>query len=199
MSDEIEDVEESDATEQIDDVEEAVDPEASSEDQESEDSELLYRCPTSESRGQQVIHPHQDDWFDVATALFQDDWNMCVDVTAVDYSAYGPARQLPAGIEPERFELVVSFISHRRRDRIRARIQVPESDLTVASLHQLYPGTDHLEREVFDMFGIVFDGHPDLTRILMPETWQGYPLRKDFAIGRIPVQFKGSQHEVPQP
>lgn len=71
-------------------------------------------------------------------------------------------------------------------------MQVPESDPLLASLFDLWPGTEAMEREVFDMFGISFDGHPDLTRILMPEDWDGHPLRKDYSIGRIPVQFKGS-------
>jgi len=58
------------------------------------------------------------------------------------------------------------------------------------SAFDLFPGTEAMEREAFDMFGIAFDEHPDLSRILMPETWEGYPLRKDFDTGQIPVQFK---------
>ena len=75
---------------------------------------------------------------------------------------------------------------------MRLRVQVPEDDAVVPTLTDLHPGTDALEREVFDMFGIAFDGHPDLTRILMPEDWVGHPLRKDYDTGRIPVQFKGA-------
>jgi NADH-quinone oxidoreductase subunit C len=149
-----------------------------------------YGCPVSHSRGQRVIHPTREQWLDVATQLLSDGWNMCVDVTAVDYSAYAADRKLPAGISPERYEVVVSFVSHARRDRLRARIQVPADDARIDSLYTLYPGSDFLEREVYDLMGIAFDGHPDLSRILMPETWEGHPLRKDYAVGAIPVQFK---------
>jgi NADH-quinone oxidoreductase subunit C len=69
---------------------------------------------------------------------------------------------------------------------------VPEADPVVATMFDLWPGTEAMEREVFDLMGIRFDRHPDLTRILMPEDWEGHPLRKDYAVGRIPVQFKES-------
>ncbi|MEM9561652.1 MAG: NADH-quinone oxidoreductase subunit C [Actinomycetota bacterium] len=154
--------------------------------------ETAYDCPVTWSQGQKVIHVERDRWLDVAETLLADGWNMCVDVTAVDYLQYEVPRHLPAGVAPERFEVVASFISHARRERIRARAQVPADDATIASLYGTYPGSDYLEREVFDLMGIVFDGHPDLSRILMPETWDGHPLRKDYAVGAIPVQFKAS-------
>ncbi len=154
------------------------------------DEATLYGCPVSDSRGQLVIHPDRRSWLDVATMLLADGWNMCVDVTAVDYSAYGPDRDLPGGVAPERFEVVAAFVSHERRERLRARIQVPDDDPTIGSLYSLYPGSDYLEREVYDLMGITFEGHPDMSRILMPETWDGHPLRKDYAVGAIPVQFK---------
>lgn len=155
-------------------------------------AELAWGCPVSDSLGQQVIHPSRDEWLEVAAALYADGFNMCIDLTAVDYLIHQGERALPAGVSPERFEVVASFISHARRERIRARIQLPAEDPTVGSLYALYPGSDFLEREVFDLFGIEFIGHPDLSRILMPEHWEGHPLRKDFDTGAIPVQFKGA-------
>jgi NADH-quinone oxidoreductase subunit C len=122
-------------------------------------------------------------------------FNVCLDVTAVDHLAYEAPRHLPDGIEAERFEVVVHLLSHATRERVRIRTQVPVDDPSVPSLFDVHPGTEAMEREVYDMFGIRFDGHPDLTRILMPEDWDGHPLRKDYAIGRIPVQFKGVVNE----
>ena len=154
--------------------------------------ESAYGCPVSWSRAQRVIHPERDQWLDVASALLEDGFNMCIDVTAVDFLTFAGQRHLPAGVQPERFEVVASFMSHARRERIRARIQLPASDPTVGSLYSIYPGSDALEREVYDLMGIVFEGHPDLSRIMMPEHWEGHPLRKDYATGAIPVQFKGA-------
>jgi NADH-quinone oxidoreductase subunit C len=147
-----------------------------------------YGCPLSDSFGQAVIHPHRDRYVAVAKELLDDGFEMCVDLTAVDYVT-APPRVLPDGVAAERFEVVTNLLSFERRERIRMRIQVPAVDPTMASLFDLYPGTEAMEREVYDMFGIVFTGHPDLTRILMPEDWDGHPLRKDYDQGRIPVQF----------
>ena len=152
--------------------------------------EMAYGCPVSYSRQQRVIHPTRDQWLVVASSLLGDGFNMCVDVTGVDYLTFGGQRPLPIGVQGERFEVVAGFISHERRERIRARVQVPESDPTIASLYSIYPGVDALEREVYDLLGVAFEGHPDLSRIMMPEHWEGHPLRKDYATGAIPVQFK---------
>lgn len=157
-----------------------------------EPAPTLYDLPLTLSGGQQVLHPSREQYPALLRTLHADHWHSVLDVTAVDYLTFSAPRPLPAGIEPERFEVVVNLINHRRRERLRLRIQVPEHDPVIASAFALYPGTEAPEREVFDMFGIAFEGHPDLTRILMPEDWVGHPLRKDYDVGRIPVQFKGA-------
>jgi NADH-quinone oxidoreductase subunit C len=135
------------------------------------------------------------DYLKTITALRVEGFEMCVDLTAVDYLTH-PGRnispEVASQITLERFELVVNLLSLSQRRRVRLRVQVSESDPVIDSAFDVYPGTEAMEREVFDMFGIKFNGHPDLTRILMPEDWQGHPLRKDYAQGNIPVQFKGA-------
>ena len=164
-------------------TEEAVAPAATPE------PELLHGAPVVPGRGARVAFPARDQLVDVARKLRDEGYVQCTDVTAVDYLAT-ERTDLPEGIEPERFEVVVSLISHQARQRVRLRVQVPAADPVVPTLFEVYPGSEAPEREVFDMFGIAFDGHPDLTRILMPEDWVGHPLRKDYAVGQIPVQFK---------
>jgi NADH-quinone oxidoreductase subunit C len=158
---------------------------------EVESVEVLHGAPVSESRGQRVVHPDRSQYVAVLKKLLDDGYVMCSDLTAVDYLTH-PGRMLPPGVAAERFEVVLNLTSITSRARIRVRVQVPESDAVIASAFDLWPGTEAMEREVFDMFGIRFDGHPDLTRILMPEDWDGHPLRKDYEVGRIPVQFKGA-------
>jgi NADH-quinone oxidoreductase subunit C len=152
---------------------------------------VLHDCPTTNALGQDAVFVSRDRYLDVLGKLVADGFDMCVDLTAVDYLTH-PGRTLPEGVEAERYEVVVNLLSLAHRRRLRVRVQVPESEPTVASAFGLYPGTEAMEREVFDMFGIAFTSHPDLTRILMPEDWDGHPLRKDYAQGRIPVQFKGA-------
>jgi NADH-quinone oxidoreductase subunit C len=108
-------------------------------------------------------------------------FEMCVDLTAVDYLDRTP-----------RFEVVVSLLSQQLRRRVRLRCQVPAADPTVPSLTSVYPSVNFYEREVYDLMGITFAGHPDMTRIMMPDDWEGHPLRKDYPVGSVPVQFKSS-------
>lgn len=143
-----------------------------------------------EALGQEVLFVEKSSYVAVMGALYDAGFTMCVDLTAVDYLSH-PPRTLPGGIDAQRFEIVVNLLSISNRARTRVRVQVADGE-TVPSLFDLHPSTEAMEREVFDMFGIRFDGHPDLTRILMPEDWDGHPLRKDYAQGRIPVQFKGA-------
>ena len=152
---------------------------------------LIHGAISSLSRRQVVVHPRREEYHDVLGRLYDDGYRMCVDLAGVDYLSHLD-RTLPTGVRPERFEVAVNLLSTERRQRIRVRVQVPEQDPRLPSVYDLYPGTEAMERETYDMFGIVFVGHPDLTRILMPDDWEGHPLRKDFGIGRIPVQFKGA-------
>jgi NADH-quinone oxidoreductase subunit C len=139
--------------------------------------------------GHDLLFPERDGYHDVVAAHREAGFEMLADLTAVDYLGH-PGRALPSGVAPERFELVVMLLSLAQVRRVRIRVQVPEDGAEVASLWDLYRGAEAMEREVYDMYGISFVGHPDLTRILMPEDWEGHPLRKDFGVGRVPVQFK---------
>jgi NADH-quinone oxidoreductase subunit C len=143
------------------------------------------------SRGQEVLHPARDAYHETIAALKDEGYAMCTDVTAVDY-LLRPPRDLPPGTVPERFEVVVSLLSLKPPRRVRVRAQVPESDPHMPTIWDLYAGADFYEREVYDLMGIVFDGHPDMTRIMMPEDWEGHPLRKDYPVGQVPVRFKGA-------
>lgn len=149
----------------------------------------LHGCLLVELVGQSVLFPPRDRYRDVVRQLADDGYRFCVDLTAVDYLEL-PDRPLPDGIDGERFEVVVVLRNMRDHAMLRLRVQVPADDPTVDSLFNVHPGTEAMERETFDMFGISFAGHPDLTRILMPEDWVGHPLRKDYDVGRIPVAFK---------
>lgn len=137
------------------------------------------------SHDQDVARVPVEDWLSFASAAKEGGYEVCVDVTAVDWM-----RQ-----RPERFEVVANLLSMSRQKRLRMVTSVGRDDPSVASLTAVWPGIGYAEREVYDMFGINFEGHPDLTRILMPDDWDGHPLRKDSDVGSVPVQFKTS-HQV---
>ncbi|MGH8913786.1 MAG: NADH-quinone oxidoreductase subunit C [Acidimicrobiia bacterium] len=134
------------------------------------------------SHGQDVARVPNEEWLEFARSAREAGFEVCVDVTVVDWM-----RQ-----RPQRFEVVANLLSMQHRSRLRMISTAPREQPAVASLVPVWPGVNFAEREAYDMFGVVFEGHPDLTRILMPDDWEGYPLRKDFGVGSVPVQFKES-------
>jgi NADH-quinone oxidoreductase subunit C len=140
---------------------------------------------------QELLFPTREQYLGVVGALRDEGFETCADLCAVDYLTH-PGRRLPDGVVPQRFEVVVNLLSLSQVRRVRVRVQVPADDPVVPTLFDLYPGTEAMEREAYDLMGVVFEGHPDMTRILLPEDWEGHPLRKDFGVGRVPVQFKGA-------
>jgi NADH-quinone oxidoreductase subunit C len=112
-------------------------------------------------------------------------FDLLVDITCVDYLNYRHAA--------DRFGLVYLLANTATNERLTVRVSVNEPDLDVPSMTSLWAGADWMEREVFDMFGIRFTGHPDLRRILMPEEFTAFPLRKDY-----PLQGRGERHNFPR-
>ena len=133
-----------------------------------------------------LVEVDRSDIADLAAACRDAGFEVCVDVTAVDW--YRSRRP--------RFQVVVNLLSHQHRRRLRVTAGVPADDPSVPSLCKVYPGANFPEREVYDLFGITFEGHPDMTRILMPDDWEGHPLRKDFSVGSVPVRFKESPEVI---
>jgi NADH-quinone oxidoreductase subunit C len=132
-----------------------------------------------------VAHVSPDEWYSFAEAVRDAGFEMCSDVTAVDWMR----------ARPDRYQVVATLTSLSQRARLRMVTTLGREEPVLASITPIWPGAGFAEREVYDMFGITFDGHPDLTRILMPDDWEGHPLRKDFGVGSVPVQFKAS-HQV---
>jgi NADH-quinone oxidoreductase subunit C len=106
-----------------------------------------------------------------AAAVKDAGYNAFEDVTAVDWFPSSP-----------RFQVSYHIVSHAHKERIRLRVMLPAEDPSVETITSIWPGANYYEREVFDLFGIDFDGHPNLRRILMPDDWNGHPLRKDYPV-----------------
>ena len=139
-------------------------------------------------RGELTLHIKREKLIEVAKVL-RDKllFEVCLGVSGVHYPE-DKGRELHA---------VYPLLSMTNNRRIRLEVSVPESDPHIPSLVEVWAGNNWHERETYDMFGIIFDGHPALTRILMPDDWPGHPQRKDYPLGGIPVEYIGAT--VPAP
>jgi NADH-quinone oxidoreductase subunit C len=144
-------------------------------------------------RGELTIHVEREHLLGIAESLRNDRslrFELLSSVSGVDYyDASTP--------DSKRLHAVYHLTSMTYRRRLRLEVAVTADDPHVPSVTALYPTADWQEREAWDMFGIVFDGHPALTRILMPDDWSGFPQRKDYPLGGIHVQYKGAT--IPPP
>jgi NADH-quinone oxidoreductase subunit C len=140
-------------------------------------------------RDELTLYIRREHLVDVCRTLRDDEalrYEFCSSVSGVDY--LGDRRRL---------HVTYHLLSMTYRRRIRLEVAVTTEDPHVPSVTSVYPTADWQERETYDMFGVVFDGHPNLTRILMPDDWEGYPQRKDYPLGGVPVEYKGA--EIPPP
>jgi len=141
-------------------------------------------------RGEITFHVRREDLLQVGRLLRDDPrmrFEFCSGVSGVHYPD-------DTGAE---LHAVYHLLSMTYNRRIRLEVSMPDADPHVPSLVSVYPTNDWHERETYDMFGIIFDGHPSLTRILMPDDWPGHPQRKDYPLGGIPVEYKGGS--IPPP
>ena len=123
------------------------------------------------------------DWLERARSLEGDGWRLM---------AYCAVDRLHLPGEP-RFEMVAQLLNTEAKDTVTVHVAAEGDPPTIPSLTELFPTTRAMEREAYDLMGIHFDGHENLTRIFLPEEWEGHPLRKDYGVGKVPLQF------LPQP
>jgi NADH-quinone oxidoreductase subunit C len=139
-------------------------------------------------RGELTLHVKREKLVEVSRVL-RDKllFEMCMGVNGVHYPNE-TGRELHA---------IYPLLSITNNRRIRLEVSCPDSDPHIPTLVEIWAGNNWHERETFDMFGIIFDGHPALTRILMPDDWQGHPQRKDYALNGINVEYKGASTPAP--
>lgn len=143
---------------------------------------------TSEFRSELRFEVKPEALLDVVTFLRDDpelSYTFLESLTGVDYLGRDP-----------RFEVVYHLLSMANHHRICLKVGLPEQNPHVASLTSIWPTANYQERETFDMFGVIFDDHPSLERILMPEDWIGHPLRKDVALGYEEVAFTINREQI---
>lgn len=141
-------------------------------------------------RGQLTLEVRREHLPVVALAL-RDDELLRFELSAGVSGAHYP------GDDGRELHAVYPLMSITHNRRIRLEVACPDTDPHIPSLFSLYPTCDWHERETYDFFGIIFDGHPGLTRIEMPDDWQGHPQRKDYPLGGVPVEYHGAQ--IPPP
>ena len=137
-----------------------------------------------EARGEVTVVIARDDLHRALGDLRENPdlaFDLLADLTATDWPDQEP-----------RFWLSYELYSMRHRHRVRVKVGLSGDDARMPSIVHAYPAANWFEREVFDFFGIGFEGHPDLRRIIMPDDWEGYPLRKDASLGGVPTQYKGA-------
>jgi NADH-quinone oxidoreductase subunit C len=141
-------------------------------------------------RGELTLYIKAEHITEVCRTMRDDEglrFELCSSVSGVDY----------LGSDERRLHVCYQLTSMTYRRLIRLEVSVTADDPHVPSVTSVYPTADWHERETYDMFGVIFDGHPALTRILMPDDWEGFPQRKDYPLGGIPVEYKGA--EIPPP
>ena len=139
-------------------------------------------------RGELTLHVKSSRLSEVSLILRDElKFEMCMGVSGAHYPSEA-GRELHA---------LYPLLSLTRNQRIRLEVSVPDSNPHIPSLVEIWASNNWQERETYDMFGIIFDGHPALTRIMMPDDWPGHPQRKDYPLGGIPVEYKGAT--VPPP
>ncbi|WP_018252580.1 NADH-quinone oxidoreductase subunit C [Salinispora mooreana] len=141
-------------------------------------------------RGELTLHIRSERIAEVCQVMRDDlslRFELCSSVSAVDY----------LGADTRRLHVVYQLTSMTYRRQVRLEAAVSAEEPHLPSVTSIYPTADWQEREAYDMFGVIFDGHPGLTRILMPDDWEGHPQRKDYPLGGVPVEYKGA--EIPPP
>lgn len=141
-------------------------------------------------RGELTLHIRPERIREVCQMMRDDSalrFELCSSVSGVDY----------LGSDERRLHVVYQLTSLTFRRRVRLEAAVSAEDPQLPSVTSVYPTADWQERETYDMFGVIFEDHPNLTRILMPDDWEGFPQRKDYPLGGIPVEYKGA--EIPPP
>ena len=155
--------------------------------QELTDAQAVSVVGTTHAHGQATIEIDPGAIGQTLAGLRERGYTFLASVHGVDYYPDEP-----------RLGVLYELLDMQALDRVTIKLRVPVSEPRVDSVTLDWPTADHQEREIYDMFGVVFDGHPDLRRILMPEDYEGHPQRRDFPIGGEPVLFTHNEPRLPR-